>query len=458
MRYIYQMNLETLDMKAFKNIIIGFGKGGKTLAAFLAKRGESVALVERSPQRYGGTCINVACIPTKSLITQAEHGIDYTTAHKTKNKLVETLRGKNYDNLHNLDNVTIIDSEASFVSAHEIRVVQNETETVISGERIFINTGTEPFIPNIKGIDGQHIYNSNTLMQLDEIPREIVVIGGGFIGLEFAGMLLHFGVKVSLLNNASVFLPKEDRDIADVILQSLTARGLKIIHEAQVVEFTSSENKVKVYCEAPGETYAITTDAVLVATGRTPQTQKLNLEAAGISTDERGYVKVNDKLQTAAENVWAIGDVHGGPQFTYISLDDFRIIKNQLSDGAYNSLSKRKTFPTSVFITPPYARIGINETEAAAQGIEYSLFTLSASSIPKAAILKNRDGLLKALVDKKSGKILGCMLFCMEAHELINIVKVAMDGDLPYTVLRDAIYTHPTMAESLNELFQAAKN
>ena len=215
----------------------------------------------------------------------------------------------------------------------------------------------------------------------------------------------------------------------------------------------SNENGVTVHYSVNDSLATLSVGAVLVATGRTPMTKDLNLAAAGISVDKRGFIEVNDKLQTSAPNVWAIGDIHGGPQFTYISLDDFRIIKNQLTGGNYDSLKKRKKFPTSVFLTPPYARIGLNETEAKAANISYELFTLPAASIPKAAVMGNKEGLLKALVDKENGKILGCMLFCLEAHELINIVKIAMDGGLHYEILRDAVYTHPTMAESFNDLF-----
>lgn len=439
--------------ESYKNVIIGFGKGGKTLAAFLAKQGESVALIERSKKMYGGTCINVACIPTKSLITQAEKGIDSSAALLAKEKLIGTLREKNYQKLVDLPNVTVIDGEASFVSATEIAVKHDHEELLLQAERIFINTGTAPFMPGIKGIDGKNIYNSTSLMELSEMPKNVVIVGGGFIGLEFASMLLNFGSRVTLLDRSETFLPKEDRDLADAILQSLTTRGLTLVPKAETEEFISQENGVTVRYKIGDSEHTISADAVLVATGRTPQTKNLNLQAAGISTDKRGYILVNDQLQTSAPNVWAMGDVHGGPQFTYISLDDFRIIKNQLTGGSYNSLQKRKEFPISVFLTPPYASIGLNETEAKEKNFDYKLFSLPAAAIPKAAVLGNKEGLLKALVDEKSGKILGCMLFCAEAHELINSVKIAMDGGLHYETLRDAIYTHPTMAESLNDLF-----
>lgn len=444
--------------KQYKNIIIGFGKGGKTLAEFLANQGEQVALIERNPKMYGGTCINVACIPTKSLITQAEQGIKYPDALLKKEQLTSALRLKNYQKLSNHPNITVINGVASFVDTKTIKVTngEQEEEELIVGERIFINTGTKPATPNIKGIEGKNIYNSTTLMQIQTLPTSIAIVGAGFIGLEFANMLLHFGCQVTLLNRSKQLLPNEDRDIAQAIQEQLQQKGVNIISDAsvQAFEHNTTDTAVDTTYTVGQKTEHITTQAVLVATGRTPQTNQLNLNQVGIETDKNGYICVNEKLQTTLPNVWAIGDVNGGAQFTYISLDDFRIIKNQLYQGeAYNNRTQRTTFPTAVFLTPPYARIGLNETEAKAQGKDYTLFTLPTASIPKANILQQKAGLLKALVDNKTGEIIGCMLLCPEAHELINIIKVAMDAHLHYHIIRDNIYTHPTMAESFNMLF-----
>ena len=324
----------------------------------------------------------------------------------------------------------------------------------VKAERIFINTGTAPNMPAIKGIEGSRVYNSETFMELKEIPKHVAIVGGGFIGLEFAGMLLNFGSKATLIDKSEEFLPKEDRDIAESILKTLSGKGLNIISNAEVSEFVSEKEKVSAHYTSNNKNSIVSAGAVLMATGRTPQTENLNLKAAGITTDKRGFIKVNSKLQTVAPNVWALGDVNGGPQFTYISLDDFRIIKNQLTNGKYNSRAKRKPFATAVFLTPPYARIGLNEMEAKEKKITYKLFSMPAAAIPKAAVLKQKDGLLKALVNESNGKIIGCMLYCAEAHELINIVKLAMDQGITYDKLRNQIDTHPTMAEAFNELFQ----
>lgn len=439
----------------YKNIVIGFGKGGKTLADWLASRGEEVAVIEKSKKRYGGTCINVACIPTKSLIINAERGMSYAKARKVKDKLVTKLREKNYDKLAQQKSVTVIDGFASFISPHKLRVEQKDSERVISAERVFINIGTKPRVPKIAGIDSKRVYHSTSLMKLKERPKRLLIVGGGFIGLEFADLFLKFGSQVVVLDREEQFLPHEDPDIRESIMDVLEKRGLHYISDAQVERFVEKGNSVAVtYSSAQKET-TIKTDAVLMATGRMTETDRLNLEVAGIERDEKGYILVDNQLRTTAANVWAIGDVNGGPQFTYISLDDFRIIKNQLVKSYYNSLKKRKAFATTVFITPPYSRIGLNETEAKADGIDYLVFTLSADNIPKAAILQQTEGLLKVLVEKDSGKILGAMLHCAESQELINTIQLAMNAGLRYETLRDQIYTHPSMTESFNDLFTA---
>ncbi|RBL92678.1 FAD-dependent oxidoreductase [Chitinophaga flava] len=437
----------------YKNLIIGFGKGGKTLAAYFASQQEEVAIIEKSNRMYGGTCINIGCIPSKSLITNADAGTPYKTSHEIKENLVTDLRKKNYKKLADTHYATIIDGEASFISPKKVKVQMAQQEVILTADRIFINTGASPSIPDIKGIDGKNIYNSTTLMDIRERPEHLTIIGGGFIGLEFADMFLKFGSKVTLLESAAVFLPHEDRDVADAIHGHLVKNGLQLIAEATVVQFDTQTNQTIVTYKKDHLEESFPTDAVLIATGRTPETKGLNLEAAGIATDERGYIKVNDRLQTTAENIWALGDVNGSPQFTYISLDDFRIIKNQLSAGPYNSTDKRLLYPTAVFLSLPYARIGLNEKTATEKGLHFKTFRIKAAGIPKAAILQQKDGILKAIVDIPTGKILGCTLFCAEAHELINIVQLAINNALSYKTLRDNIYTHPSMAESFNDLF-----
>ena len=441
----------------YQNLIIGFGKGGKTLAAHLASHGQEVALVERSEKMYGGTCINVACIPTKSLIANAEKKIPFKEAFAIKNELTSLLRKKNYEALESKPLITIIDGSASFVAAHKVNIKLTDVAEVktISAERIFINTGTEPAIPDFPGIKtSKRVFTSASLMDQSGLPKKLIIVGGGFIGLEFADMYSKFGSDVTLLDQGEVFLPREDRDIANEVHRVLTETGIKIIMNASVNKISDTDNGVIVlFTDEPSGEQEIEGSAVLLATGRRPNTEALNLMSANIETDDRGYIKINDKLETTANNVWAIGDVNGGPQFTYISLDDFRIIRDQLFGGDYTSIEKRKLVASSVFITPPVAHIGLREHEAKAKGYRTKVARLPAPAIPRARIQNNTQGILKSVVDADTNKILGCTLFCVESSEMINTIQVAMNAGLDYQVIRDSIFTHPSMTEAFNDLY-----
>ncbi len=442
----------------YQNLIIGFGKGGKTLAAYLAKHGQKVALIEKSEKMYGGSCINIACIPTKSLIVNAEKKIPYNIAYQTKNDLTAFLRAKNLDNIEKLDFVTVITGEASFVSANEVIVKQrdNSSDLHMQADRIFINTGSLPFIPDIRGIESsKKVFTSTSLMEQSGLPDKLIIIGAGFIGLEFADMYAKFGAHVTVLNNNKEFLPNEDKDIADEIFKMHTTKGIQIINEAKINGIEDLDNKrVQVSCKnAKNELIRLEANAVLLATGRKPNIDSLNVVAAGIELDKRGYIIVDEDLKTSQSHIWAIGDINGGPQFTYISLDDFRIIRDQLFGGSYTSVSKRKQVAFSVFISPPLAHIGLREKEAIEKGYQIKVVKLSASSVPKAQILNETNGLLKTIVDVNTNKILGCTLLCVDSSEMINTVQLAMNADLDFQVLRDTIYTHPSMTEAFNDLY-----
>ena len=442
--------------KHYQNLIIGFGKGGKTLAAFLATQGQDVALIEKSDMMYGGTCINVACIPTKSLITNAEKNIPYQEAIDIKNNLTSFLRQKNYDNLDKFPSVTIITGKARFLSEHEVGVVfKTNEEARVTADRIFINTGTEPFIPDINGIDAaRNVFTSASLMEETGLPKKLIIIGGGFIGLEFADMYAKFGSKVTLLDSGKKFLPNEDTDIAEEIYQAMTAKNINIVTGASVERIRNSPNGVIIqFKNLDGTSKEIEGSAALIATGRKPNLEGIDLGAAGIKTTARGFVEVDDQLKTNVKNIWAIGDINGGPQFTYISLDDFRIIRDQLFGGNYTSLTKRKAVASSVFITPSFAHIGLREKDAIAKGYRIKITKLPAAAVPRARILNNTVGLLKSVIDTDTNKILGCSLFCVEGSEMINTIQVAMNAHLDYREIRDTIFTHPSMNEAFNDLY-----
>ncbi len=446
----------------YDTIVIGFGKAGKTLAGALAKKGEKVALIEKSQKMYGGTCINVGCIPSKSLVTSAAeaalHKEDdfktkaerYKKAIEEKRRVTEFLRKKNYEKLNSLDNITIYDGIGRFAGEKSIEVLSaNGENLLIEAEKIFINTGGEPIIPPIEGIEGNsYVYTSETLMDEEKLPEKLVLIGAGYIGMEFASLYANFGSKVTVLQDGDTFLPREDRDVADEIKKIQENNGVKIQLGAKVLRLENN----KVIYTAEGEERVAEADAILLATGRKANTELLQTEKAGIKLTNRKAIEVDDLLRTNVPGIWALGDVNGGPQFTFISLDDYRIIMSQLQGGSY-SRKERKGSAYSVFMDTPLGRIGITEEEARSNNIPIRVVKLPTAAIPKAQVLRKTEGFLKAIIHAETKKILGVAFLCPEAYELVNTIKLAMDLDVDYEYLRDSIYTHPTMTEAFNDLF-----
>ena len=446
-------------------VIIGFGKGGKTMAGALGAAGKKVALIEKSDRMYGGTCINVGCIPTKSLVYRAglaaakggsfeEKAAAYKAAMEQKEDLTARLRGKNYQKLDSNPNITVIDGTASFQSPHVVEVEKDGRTFQVEGEQIFINTGSSAFIPPIEGLKGNpYVYTSEGLLNLTELPSRLVIIGGGYIGVEFSSIYASFGSKVTILQDGDIFLPREDEEIAGAVRESLESRGIRVMTGVKVKALEQAGGKALVAVDNGKEVQKLEAEAVLVATGRRPNTAGLNLEAAGVEIGPRGGIVTDDSLTTTAPHIYAMGDVRGGLQFTYISLDDFRIVKSKvLGDGSY-TLKERGAVPYSVFLIPPFSRVGLSEKEAVEKGYKVKVARLAAAAIPKAQVLGQTAGLLKAVIDEETGLILGAHLFCQESYEMINMIKLAMDAKVPYQVLRDTIYTHPTMSEAFNDLF-----
>ena len=453
------------NLKKYDAVIIGFGKGGKTMAGALGAAGKTVALIERSSMMYGGTCINVGCIPTKSLVYRAglaaakggsfeEKAAAYKAAMEQKEDLTARLRGKNYQKLDSNPNITVIDGTASFQSPHVVEVEKDGKTFQVEGEQIFINTGSSAFIPPIEGLKGNpYVYTSEGLLNLTELPSRLVIIGGGYIGVEFSSIYASFGSKVTILQDGDIFLPREDEEIAGAVRESLESRGIRVMTGVKVKALEQAEGRALVAVDNGKEVQKLEAEAVLVATGRRPNTAGLNLEAAGVEIGPRGGIVTDDSLTTTAPHIYAMGDVRGGLQFTYISLDDFRIVKSKvLGDGSY-TLKERGAVPYSVFLIPPFSRVGLSEKEAVEKGYKVKVARLAAAAIPKAQVLEQPAGLLKAVIDEETGLILGAHLFCQESYEMINMIKLAMDAKVPYQVLRDTIYTHPTMSEAFNDLF-----
>lgn len=441
-------------MKKYDAIMIGFGKGSKTLAAEMAKRGKHVAMIEKSNQMYGGTCINEGCIPSKSLIIQADEN-GYTKAVENKEILVTKLRKKNFDKLDQLENVDVYTATAQFVSDHEVHIKNEELDEVLYGDMLFINTGSEPNIPNIKGIhDTKHVYTSAELMKLTELPKRLAIIGGGYIGLEFSSMYARYGSKVTVFEHGERLVKREDKDIADEIQKVLESQGVAFEFLSSVEAFENDGEQVVVsYKDASGNNHRLTVDGVLLAAGRHANTKALALDQAGVKVDARGNVIVNEHLQTNVPHIYAMGDVKGGLQFTYISLDDYRIVKDHLFGEGKRTTENRGNIAYSVFISPTFSRVGLSEQEALKAAHNIKIAKMPAAAIPRANVISQPNGLLKAVIDADTEQVLGCVLFCAESEEMINFVALAMDQKLPYQAIRDHIFTHPTMSEALNDLF-----
>lgn len=448
--------------KKVDNIIIGFGKAGKTLANYLGNKGEKNILVEKSSLMYGGTCINVGCIPSKFLATQSDRrsysGINDEEYYKksiiNKKELIAKLNKANYDKVSSNANVEVVDGLASFKDEHIIKITTDNQDYEVYADKIFINTGSIPFVPDIEGLKiEKRIHTSETLMNLEEIPHTMTIFGSGFIGLEFAASYAKFGTKVTIIDKEAKLLPREDDDVANVVFESYKALGVDFVFNAGIKKVEQDDNNVKISYTLNGEEVEICSDVLLVATGRKSNVKELKLENAGIEISERGFIKVNKHLQTNKPHIFAMGDVNGGPQFTYVSLDDYRIVKSYLEDKGSYSLDDRQPIAFSAFLHPTFSKVGLSEKEALEKGYKIKVATLPVTAIPKAKILGNQIGIYKAVVDADTNRILGVVLFGEDSHEVINIVVLAVIMKQPYSVLANQIFTHPTMAEALNDLF-----
>ena len=407
-------------MKKYNLVVIGFGKAGKTLSGAMAKHGQKVALIEKDPNMYGGTCINVGCIPSKSLVTSAaasaslagsfeEKAERYAMAIAEKRRVTSMLRGKNFKKLDDLENVDIYDGRGHFVSENQVEVIKADgTKEILEADKIVINTGSSSASINLPGaIDNPLVHNSTSLMELDTLPKALTIIGAGYIGMEFASMYANFGSAVTVVQKETVFLPREDRDIAENIHANLEKQGVKFI-QADPIRIEGGVLTVA----KDGKEEKIAGDAILIAAGRRPNIEGLDLDKAGVKVSERGGIATDDLLRTDNPNVFAAGDVNGGPQFTFISLDDYRIILPQLLSRIGYTRADRKNAPYSVFMDTPLARVGLSEDQAAKMNLSYRVVKMPAGAIPKAQVLRKTDGMLKALIEKDTGKILGAALLC----------------------------------------------
>lgn len=444
-------------------LVIGWGKGGKTLAGALGRQGRSVAMVEQFPQMYGGSCINIACVPTKAFVHSAESrrpGDDpqefFSAAIIRRDSLIGTLRARNHAMLAEVDTVTLIDGKARFTGSREIEVTAGGDRLRVRAEAIIVNTGTVPARPPISGIDASlRVYDSTTIQHVDPLPERLLIVGGGYVGLEFAGMFARFGSQVTIVDRGSEFMPHEDRDVAHAVRAGLEDDGVTVVLGADVESISDTATGVTATLEASGGAWDVSADAVLLATGRRPATSDLGLDSAGIDVDERGFIVVDDKLRTSAPGVYAVGDINGGPQFTYVSLDDNRIVMDQLTGSGLRSTNDRVAVPTTIFVTPPLARVGLNETQGRASDGNVLMACKSIADIaamPRPKILGRTRGLIKVMVNADNDLILGATMFSVDSQEVINLVALAMRAGVTASELRDGIWTHPSSTEAFNEV------
>lgn len=455
-------------MKQYDAIIIGFGKAGKTLAVELAKKDWSVALIERSPEMYGGSCINIACVPTKRLAQESkisalaglgdkqEQKMLYKSAVERKNELVTLLRGKNVEEINSYPNITLFTGEASFETANSVVVKQSDGEITLQGRETFINTGSECIEPAINGLaDSKHAYTTASLLSEESLPENLIIIGGGAAGLEFASIYTNFGSKVTLIETEKQFMPTCDRDVAGCVESSFEKRGITIILNSQVISVTDKENGVIVkFIDRNADTERVVEgNAVLSVVGRKPSTASLNLKKIGVEIDGKGAIVTNNHLRTTIDHVWAMGDVRGGRMSTALAIDDCRIIMDKLFGADVRGTDDRVPTPFAWYTDPPFAHIGITEMEAIKQGYNFKVSRLLVAAVTRSHTLNQTEGMMKAIINSDTNKIIGCTLFCADAPEIINTVNVAMKLEQPYSFLENFIFTHPSMSEAFNQLF-----
>ena len=458
-----------MDTQQYEIVIVGTGEGSKFLAWTLARQGRRVAVIER--KYIGGSCPNIACLPSKNVIHSAkvasyfrrseEFGIskndfkiDMSAVRDRKRRMVAGLVDIHVANFK-ASGAELIMGSAKFTGPKTLEVSLNEGGTrVVRGEKFVIGTGTRATIADTPGLRKSNPLTHIEALELDYLPQHLIVLGGGYIGLELAQAMRRFGSSVTIVDRNERLANREDEDVSAGLKQLCDDEGIELVMNAGVslVEGVSGQS-VKLHVTQGASNSVIEGTDLLVAAGRTPNTDRIGLDLAGVDLTERGYIKVNERLETTAADVWAVGECAGSPQFTHIAFDDFRIIRDNLAGG--NRVTTGRQVPFCLFTDPELARIGLNETEARASGTPYRL-----AKIPMAADLRTRTlsetrGFMKALIDTTSDRILGFTVFGVDGGEIMGAVQIAMIGGLPYTALREAVLTHPTLLEGLIVLFSS---
>ena len=457
----------------YDGIVIGTGQGGKPLAVALAKAGWKTAIIENDA--VGGTCVNVGCTPTKTMVASArvahlarrgsDYGvmtgnisIDMKKVRARKQAIVDMFRTGSERGIEKTDKLDLIRGTATFTGPHTLNIDLNDGGTAsITSEKIFINAGARPLVPALDGLDKLRTaaLDSTSIMELDSVPEHLIVLGGGYIGLEFAQMFRRFGSNVTIVQRDKQLLGREDNDVAEAVTDIMREDGINVLLDTAATSVRDDgDSGIMLTVNENGQEQSISGSHLLVAVGRVPNSDTLNLEAAGIETDTRGFIKVDDKLQTNIDGVFAFGDIKGGPAFTHIAYDDFRILRaNHINNG--NASMAGRLVPYTVFIDPELGRVGMSESEALASGRKIRVAKLPMTHVARAIEADETRGFMKVVLDAESEQILGCAILSIEGGEIATVIQMAMMGKVPYTAIRDGVFSHPTLSESLNNLFMA---
>ena len=454
-------------------VIIGTGQAGKPLAVSLAKAGWKIAVVERDV--VGGSCINVGCTPTKTMVASArvahlarrgaDYGIvsgpvtvDLARVRQRKRDVVTSFRVGSEKGLERTTGLELVRGEACFQGPRSVEVTTPEGETrILSADKIFINTGTRPAIP--PGIDTRDlaVLDNASIMELDKVPEHLLVLGGGYIGLEFGQMFRRFGSEVTIIQRGAQLLGREDPDVAGEIAKILQEDGIEVLLDTEAIAVSRVPGgQIELVARTPDGDRMKPGSHLLAAAGRVPNTDRLNLAAAGIEADGRGFICVNERLESSVDGVYGLGDVKGGPAFTHIAYDDYRIVESNLLNGGA-ATTEGRLVPYTVFIDPQLGRVGLTETEARQQGRNIRVAKLPMTHVARAIEMDETRGFMKAIIDADTDRILGCAILGIEGGEVMSVLQMAMMGGVTYTAIRDGVFAHPTLAESLNNLFMSMK-
>jgi pyruvate/2-oxoglutarate dehydrogenase complex dihydrolipoamide dehydrogenase (E3) component len=454
----------------FDAIVIGSGQGGTPLSMALAGAGMCTALVER--KHIGGTCINEGCTPTKTMVASGrvayltrrapDYGVhtgpvsvDMAKVRKRKRDIVDSFRNGSQSRIEKTANLELIFGDASFSGSKTVSVrLQDGGYRTLSARSIFINAGTRASRPKLDGLDNVPFLDNASIMELDAVPDHLLILGGGYIGLEFGQLFRRLGSRVTIVQSARQLLTGEDPDIAEEVAHILQQDGVDVRLNSNATHVEQSGTNIRLQVLSEHASTILDGSHLLVATGRAPNSDTLNLAAAGVQTSDRGFIQVNDRLETTAEGVYALGDIKGGPAFTHISYDDFRIIRSNLIEKKTAS-TKNRQVPYTLFIDPQLGRVGLTESEARKQGRSIRVAKLPMTHVARALEVDETRGFMKAVVDAESNQILGAAILGLEGGEVMAALEIAMMGKLPYTALRDGTFAHPTLVESLNNLFMA---